>query len=305
MSEFEALVREAVDDKLNGSLTNRAFTELVRRFQDLVFGYVYAKMRNRVLAEDITQDTFLTAYDKLERLRNPAAFPAWIRKIAARRCLAEFRAREPAPLPDERLEAIPSAYESPERAYETEEERSEVRQAIDRLPAAQRTSIVLYYIDGYSQDDIAEFLNLEPQTVKKRLQRGRDTMRREFMKKVRDDLAAMRPSGSDELVDRVALYASFESAAKLGQIAVLEQMLVDGVEVNRPDASGKTLLHWAVEREHLDAVVLLLRSGADRDLPDRAGRTPRAIAMRKKNPELRALFERPVRSAGSRKGASN
>lgn len=296
MTELEALVREAVEDKRNGSLINRAFTRLVRRFQDLVFGYVYAKVRNRALAEDITQDTFLTAYDKLERLRNPASFPAWIRKIAARRCLAEFRARETASLPEERLEALPSEYDGPERVYETEEERSEIRRAIDRLPQAQRTSVVLYYIDGYSQDDIAEFLNLEPQTVKKRLQRGRDTMRREFMNKVKDDLSSMRPSGSDELVERVALYASFEAAAKLGQIAVLEQMLVDGVEVNRPDASGKTLLHWAVEREHLDAVELLLRSGADRDLPDRAGRTPLAVAMRKKNPALRALFERPRRS---------
>ncbi len=299
MRELAALVRRAIGEKRELRLPSQAFTEIVVRFQDMVFGYALARLRDAAAAQDAAQETFIAAYRKLETLRDPGAFPAWIRRIAARCCLMELRRRKEATLAAGQAEELASGYADPHTLAASEETRSEIREAIDRLPEVQRLPVVLYYMDGYSQGQIAEFLDVQVSAVKKRLQRGRERMRKELMKKVREDLASIRPSRSGQLVERVSLYTGFEAAARLGQIAVLEQMLVDGVEVNRPDASGRTLLHWAVDNRHVDAVRLLLRSGAEADIPDRSGRTARQAAAGCGEPEIQRLLREP--GPGSRR----
>lgn len=292
MNDLVDLIEQAIRERKDPLSRNEAFGELVRRFQDMVFGYAYSLLREEESARDAAQETFIAVYDRLESLANPGAFPAWTKKIAYRVCMRELRnrrRRRDESAGDE--EIIPSHYPSPEGSALDGETRREIRSAIDRLPEDQRTSIVLHYIDGYSSVQIAEFLDIEPAAVKKRLQRGRDRMREEFMDTVRNDISGMRPSKDGNFVEKVSLYASFEAAAKLGQTTILEQMLVDGIDLDEADASGRTLLHWAVETDLPDAVALLLRSGADPSIRDRKGRTALRIAKQRKLAHIAALFE--------------
>jgi ankyrin repeat protein len=104
------------------------------------------------------------------------------------------------------------------------------------------------------------------------------------------DLKRIRPSKDDRLIKTINLYTTFDAAAKHGQLDLLEQMLVDGVEINAKDASGRTLLHWAVENDHVDAVRLLLKYGADRSIMDRSRNTAYQLARKRGNPAVLHLF---------------
>lgn len=116
-------------------------------------------------------------------------------------------------------------------------------------------------------------------------------MQKDLMRMFEKDLKSIRPSKDDKLLKTISLYLTFDAAAKSGQLELLEQMLVDGVEINAKDAGGRTLLHWAVENDHVEAVRLLLKYGADRNIPDRSHKTAYQLAKKRRNPQVLGLFE--------------
>ncbi|MCX5759846.1 MAG: RNA polymerase subunit sigma, partial [Candidatus Hydrogenedentes bacterium] len=63
-----------------------AFTEVLRRFQDMAHGYAYSSLGDFHLAQDVAQEAFVEAYYKLDALREPAAFPGWFRRILSKHC---------------------------------------------------------------------------------------------------------------------------------------------------------------------------------------------------------------------------
>jgi hypothetical protein len=138
---------------------------------------------------------------------------------------------------------------------------------------------VLYYIDGYSQQEVAEFLEISLPLTRKWLQRGRDRLRERMLDMVRDNLQADRPSNDERFLQAVKLTVTLEMAALDSQLSVLERVLVDGLDVNAQGKDGRTLLHWAADVGHYDAVELLLRNGADPTLADREGVTPLQLAQ--------------------------
>jgi RNA polymerase sigma-70 factor (ECF subfamily) len=291
MGTLGSLVSRAIEEKHRRSVENTAFTELVKRYQDMVFGLVYAILRDHFLAQDVTQEAFLIAYKKLDTLIDPEAFPHWLQRIARRegiRTLRMGRAVIPSPASRNGPEA---GNPLPEQILEREELKQKIRRAIETLPEGQRIPVVLYHINGYSQGEIADFLQLKVNTVKKRIQRGRENMQKDLMGMFEDDLKRIRPSKDDRLVKTINLYLTFDAAAKNGQLDLLEQMLVDGVDINAKDAGGRTLLHWAVENEHLDAVRLLLKYGADRTIRDRSRRTAYQLAKKRGSSAVLRLFE--------------
>src|SRR5688572_16719875 len=83
-----------------------AFGELVRRHQDLAYGYAYALLSDPHLAQDATQEAFLTAYRSLGQLRVAGAFPGWLRRIVRTHCRRFTRGARPAAAPLEGLETV-------------------------------------------------------------------------------------------------------------------------------------------------------------------------------------------------------
>ncbi|KKL66431.1 hypothetical protein LCGC14_2145060 [marine sediment metagenome] len=162
-----------------------AFGDLVARFADMAYGYAYAILKDFHQAEDAAQEAFVEAFVNLGKLRDPAAFAGWLRRIVAGRCRRIVRGRKPAAS----LEAAGEAEapgESPAEAAQRREIKETVLAAIGALPEDQRTATSLFYINGYSQKDIAEFLEVRVSTVKNRLHAARGRLRERMLKMVPD-----------------------------------------------------------------------------------------------------------------------
>jgi RNA polymerase sigma-70 factor (ECF subfamily) len=292
METLQSLVSRAIEEKYRGNLEKAAFTTLVKKYQDMVFGLAYAILQDHFLAQDATQEAFIIAYSKLDTLQDPLAFPYWLQRIAKRESINVHRKRKSRAFSP----AMQSEYHGegplPEEIFEREEVKRAINRAMNNLPEGQRIPVVLYHIDGYSQGEIADFLELKVNTVKKRIQRGRESMQKDLMGLFEKDLKRLRPSKDDRLIRTINLYTTFDAAAKNGQLDLLEQMLVDGVDIDAKDASGRTLLHWAVENDHGEAVRLLLKYGADRNIPDRSRKTAFQVARKRGNPAVLHLFEK-------------
>jgi RNA polymerase sigma factor (sigma-70 family) len=292
MEELESLVESATAPE--ASLTQRqdAFGELVVRFQDMAYGYAYAILGDRGLAQDAAQEAFVTAYQNLDQLREPKAFSGWLRRIVFTRCTRMTRGQRAR---EQSLETVPylsSSQPTPLMALEDKETREQIQAAIQALPESQRMATVLYYIDGYSQNEVAEFLEVSVDAVKKRLQRARERLQERMVEMVQENLQEQRPSKDDEFVKSVQLFNSLEATAQYSQLMSIEQMLVDGVGVDARDENGQTLLHWAALHGYLDAVELLIQHKADLHARDNAGKTPSQIAEEMGHSEVVDLLRR-------------
>ena len=161
-----------------------AFSTLVRRYQKPVHALVWRKIGDFHIAEEITQDIFLSVYKKLQTLKNPNRFAGWLYVIAARRCYAWCKKKQ---IPMKSLDAM-STEELEELAYvqyraqEKEEEVSEqqrevVKRLLQKLPESERTVVTLHYLGEMSCEAISEFLGVSPNTVKSRLHRARKRLK--------------------------------------------------------------------------------------------------------------------------------
>ena len=109
---------------------------------------------------------------------------------------------------------------------------------------------------------------------------------------VRDHLEAQRPSNDDRFLQNVQLALLFDAGAMEGQLAMVELLLLDGMDINARDADGRTLLSWAAQRGHIDAVEFLLQQGADVDQPDKEGKTALQRAIEQQHPQIARLLRK-------------
>lgn len=187
-----------------------AFEEIVLRYQDMSVAYAYSLLGDFHLAEDASQEAFLEAFRSLGSLREPRAFPAWLKRIILKYCdRATRRKRIAAGTLSGRCPAD-SEQLPPERAVEEDEMRRTVTKALSDLTEKERTAVALFYINGYSQKDIAAFLGISAPVVKSRLHRARRRLKARLMAMVEDVLKDNAPDESfAERVARAAeVYAS-------------------------------------------------------------------------------------------------
>jgi RNA polymerase sigma factor (sigma-70 family) len=152
----------------------RAFSELVARYQDRVYRFLLRLVRSPDDARDLTQDTFMRAYQSLDRWRPDALFRTWLFRIA--RNIAFDRLRRDKLVEfvelDEDAE-IPGSDPGPEAIVETAQRYRMLEVALDHLPAEQREILLLREIEQMSYDEIAQVLDLPAGTVKSRIARAR------------------------------------------------------------------------------------------------------------------------------------
>lgn len=185
MKELTQLIADTLDGDLD------AFGQIVRRFQDMSYGYAYSILGDFHLAQDVTQEAFIEAYETLGKLREPLAFSGWLRRIVLSRCHRILR-RKRLPMDGPQAAAwTPTDDASPDRALQARETGDRILDAVRSLPRLQRETTTLYYMDGYSQAEIAEFLEVPTTTVKSRLHAARkrlkETMMKEVAKTLRDN----------------------------------------------------------------------------------------------------------------------
>ncbi len=99
LKDICSLVRQAADPDTEPAERLEAFSQIVRRLQDMVYGCAYAILGDFHLAEDAAQESFLAAWRKLSQLRRPEAFPGWLHRIVVRQCGRMTRGAPPPGLP--------------------------------------------------------------------------------------------------------------------------------------------------------------------------------------------------------------
>lgn len=163
-----------------------AFSTLVRKYQKPVHALVWRKIGDFHIAEDITQDTFLKAYQKLATLKDPQSFAGWLYVIATNHCKTWLRKKR---LQTQPLETTSSADlekatyseyvidENEQTAAEVH--REVVKQLLAKLQESERTVITLYYLGEMTYEEISKFLGVSISTIKNRLYRARQHLKKE------------------------------------------------------------------------------------------------------------------------------
>lgn len=182
---------ERVDSARAGD--RAAFDEVVRRFRDMAVGYAYSVLGDFHLAEDAAQEAFVRAFLDLGSLQEPAAFPAWLRRMVYKYCDRITRRRRAPQVPLDETATAAGRESGPEVLAERGETLSAVLREVEALPENERVAVTLYYIDGYSTGDVSEFLEVPVSTVKNRLHTARRRLRERMADMVEDELKRHAP----------------------------------------------------------------------------------------------------------------
>ena len=163
----QALVERARDGDV------RAFERLYREHAGRVYGLCLRMTRDRALAEDCTQETFINAWKALARFETRSSLSTWLHRIAVNAALAKRRKATPV------LESDMADGEITETEWtlETPVEVNDIESAIGGLPDGARDVLVLYAIYGYSPQEAAQMLGVAEGTCKAQLHRARKLLR--------------------------------------------------------------------------------------------------------------------------------
>jgi RNA polymerase sigma-70 factor, ECF subfamily len=167
-----------------------AYRELIRRYERPVFALLFRMVRDRELAEDLAQETFVKALNAIDSYRPEFKFSSWIFKIANNAAIDHLRRREldtlsldgsPHAETPEAMQAtalqIGARQESPLDTVEAKELGTAIEAAIGSLRPEYRSCILLRHVEGRAYEEIAEILNLPLGTVKTYIHRARNELR--------------------------------------------------------------------------------------------------------------------------------
>jgi RNA polymerase sigma factor (sigma-70 family) len=246
MDALESLVMKAREGDAD------AYGVIVRRFQDMAVGYGYSLLRDFHLAEDAAQEAFFEAYRNLSQLREPAAFAGWFRRILFKQCDRTTRRNTVATVPLDAAHDRPAAGNDPPMKHE-------VLDAIHGLPEHERVTTLLFYISGYSMEEVGGFLDVPVSTVKGRLHSARNRLRAALLDSVGDGLRSRRPSRNEDFAGAVV---ELLKAARAGDADRVRDLLrADPRLLVARDPMGNTALIMAVNGGHQALADMLLEAG--------------------------------------------
>ena len=170
-----------------------AFEELLSRYETKVFNLAMRYCRNQEDAEEVVQDVFTTLYKKLEGFQGKSAFSSWLYRIVVNAAFMKLRKRrqqQTVYLEDvtgeQQVEPDSLFVVRSDTATLNNEVRDALSGAINRLPDQYRAVFVLRDIDGLSNEEVSELLDLSIPAVKSRLHRSRLMLRRKLTRLYRD-----------------------------------------------------------------------------------------------------------------------
>jgi RNA polymerase sigma-70 factor (ECF subfamily) len=169
-----ALVEQARDDSLPVDQQHAAFAELVRRFEEAAFAWALQRVHDPEEARDVCQEAFLKAWLKLRQLRDPVAFPGWLKRIVMRSGVEDRQSCLSGQA------GLPLLHPGGSGDFTT------------LLNEQEQRVVILFYHLGYKLDEIAAMLDIPRGTVGKRLYTARIKIRRTLPRSVR--LQFQRPS---------------------------------------------------------------------------------------------------------------
>ena len=234
---------ELIQRVLDGDDT--AFSELVNKYRKSVHALAWRKVQDFHIAEDITQDTFLKAYQNLTKLKSSQSFSGWLYVIATNHCKTWLSKKR---LDTQSLEntdntelekATYSSYVSAENERASVDvQREIVKKLLAKLQESDRTVITLYYLGGMTYEEISKFLGVSVSSIKNRLYRAR-----QFLKK-------------EEPMIREAL-ENYQITPNL-----TENIMQEIARLKPTPSPSKPLVPWAIAATSAILIVLLLGIGS-------------------------------------------
>lgn len=184
---MDALINKRIKRVLKGDQS--AFSDIVSHYQHSLYQVCYRMLGNKQEAEDIAQEAFVRAYMNLHTFDQKRKFSTWLYRIATNLCIDRLRKKKP----DYYLDAEVAGTEGlnmysqistdaplPEEELEKMELQERVQYEISRMPEKYRVVVVLKYIEELSLQEISEVLEMPLGTVKTRLHRGREALRKQL-----------------------------------------------------------------------------------------------------------------------------
>lgn len=184
---MDALLNKRIKQVLKGD--QNAYEDIVNLYQHKLYQVCYRMLGNKEEAEDITQEAFVRAYINLHSFDQNRKFSTWIYRIATNLCIDRIRKKKPDYYLDAEVAGtegldmysqIAADEQLPEEALEQMELQERIQYEISRLPDKYRAVIVLKYIEELSLQEISEILEMPLGTVKTRIHRGREALRKQL-----------------------------------------------------------------------------------------------------------------------------
>lgn len=179
----EDLVKLVQDSGGNG------FEEILERYQEKIFTYVNRLLKDGDMADDVAQNTFISAYENINSFDTNKKFSSWIYRIAHNKAINEIRSRKKTQALDENIEAL------------SKEDAKNIQEKIDRytarkileinlktLPIKYQEPIILKYFEEKSYEEISDILKIPTSTAGVRLRRGLNRLRKTINFKIEDYL---------------------------------------------------------------------------------------------------------------------
>lgn len=183
----KTLIRKAIEGD------ERAYKKLLENYRGAIFNLLYKMVRNREETEDLVQEAFIKAFNALSTFNEEYAFSTWLYKIAVNNCIDHIRKKKlktysidkPVPSKDGELgREFPDTSMSPDKEILSEEKSNIIENAIEDLPENYKTVIVMRHKEERSYEEIAEILNIPLGTVKARIFRAREMLKKKLKSKL-------------------------------------------------------------------------------------------------------------------------
>jgi RNA polymerase sigma-70 factor, ECF subfamily len=159
----------------------QAFGQLVERYERAVYATALRRLGNHNEAQEMCQEVFLQAMEKIGQLRDPRCFGGWLRSIASRMSINRAVRRAPVvPADTEKLEATRVESLTPLGAVLARERQSQLRSGLGRLPTLDRDTLVAFYFDGRSLVEMSADFASPVGTIKRRLHVARKRLAKEL-----------------------------------------------------------------------------------------------------------------------------
>lgn len=181
-SLYQNIHQDIIDRCRNGE--QKAQFQLYKLYYKAMYNTSYRIVNDEMEAEDIMQEAFLKAFDKLDTYSGKVSFGAWLKRIVINHSLDQIKKKK---LDFKSIDH--KNYNIKEESEEQEEDVSEtieeIKEAMNALPDGYRIVLSLYLLEGYDHDEIAEILNISSSTSRSQFTRAKVKLKEQLAKKTR------------------------------------------------------------------------------------------------------------------------
>ncbi len=173
MDEIEEIIAGCVKGK------KAAQDQLYKKFSGLIFGICLRYTKNRMEAQDVTQDVFVKIYNNIHTYHHDGSFEGWLRRIAVNTSITNYRKNQKHAYQED-INDILRVKDEPVAVNELDYTAEEMMSCIQKLPHGYKTVFSMYVIEGFMHKEISEMLGIDINTSKSQLSRAKTHLQREL-----------------------------------------------------------------------------------------------------------------------------